>query len=508
MPDMFESTTIIPEKPPVDVITPDGTSVSSESGSMLNDIFAQVEQGKPIADAIKEKMEPAQKQTQEAPSKEDVKVEKPEKTPTSLDEKLEETLQKKEVEEEVTREKLLERTSVKKQEVKVEPKQEVKKEEDKVDPDAPTDDELQVLPHDKPKTAKRIQALLKKVDTLNNTFAETKKGAEEKAKRLAELEDQLKKVQSVDPATNEAIKSQLDELKMFKRRYELDKDPEVKTKFDTRVDYAEKGITEILTRRQATPALLKLIADEGGWTKFASSQTPISVKGADGSASTIPASEAAENILAALPLSERKQLESAMMEQIQLEREKKRFVEEETKRAVEYFRERDEQAAKQAEAQQRSTVEAQKLIEEFKTTATTQREWLKQLEVPADATPEQKAEIADANAYRKQLASLLKKNLEVKDIPSMLGVIEDSVAYYAERFKTARLLDENAKLKAELVAQKESADKFKSASRSTSKAGSLSGGGQAPAVNQKPKIPPSLEDAFNRIEQGEKLGLE
>ncbi len=90
----------------------------------------------------------------------------------------------------------------------------------------------------------------------------------------------------------------------------------------------------------------------------------------------------------------------------------------------------------------------------------------------------------------------------------MLGVIEDSVAFYAERYKTNKLLAENAKLKAELTAQKESMDKFKNASRSTTKSGSLSGGGSTPTAPSKPKVPMSLEDALSRIESGERVSEE
>jgi hypothetical protein len=434
----------------------------------------------------------------------------PAKESSGLEEKLIEAEQAKAQDEEVSREKLLAATTAKKPEKKQEVEQpkepEAVEKVDPVDPEAPTEDDLKVLPHDKPKTAKRIQALLKKVDALNSTFTETKRQADEKAKRMSELEEQLKKVQSVDPTTTEAVKTQLDELRMFKRKYELDRDPEVKTKFDARVEYAEKGISDILAARQATPALLKLIADEGGWTKFAQSQSPVAVRGADGNMTTITAAEASENILSALPMVDRKRVESAMMEQIQIERDKKRFLEEETKRANEYFLEREEQTKKQSEVQKRSMEEASKLIEDFKTTAINERDWLKQEAVPPNATPEQRAEIEDSNAYRKQLAALLKKNLEVKDVPSMLGVVEDSVAYYAERRKTARLTDEVERLKAEIESSKKSLDKFKNASKSTPRSGSIAGGSSSSPAPTKSKIPQSLEEAFDAIEAGQKFG--
>ena len=211
--EMFESTSVIPERPPLDILTSDGNPVESESGRMLSDIFSQVEQGKPMADAIKDKLEPSSAPEAKEVAKQEEAPEIKEKRPEagSLGAKLDETIEKKVEEEEVTREALLAKSTPKKQAAKTEPaKVEPEAKEEKPDPDAPSDDELQVLPHDKPKTAKRIQALLKKVDALNSTFTETKRGAEEKAKRLAELEEQLKGVSTVDPATNEAIKAQLD----------------------------------------------------------------------------------------------------------------------------------------------------------------------------------------------------------------------------------------------------------------------------------------------------------
>ena len=506
MKDPFESETIIIGKPPTEVLS-NGNPVESQSGKNLADIFLKVDAGYSVADAIEQQgnaPEPDKEQ-----SSNDDKLEA-KQSDSKLDAKLAESEGKQPKpqvnDEDVSREKLLEATSPKKEETNsaTDKASEVKPEP--VDPEAPSDDDLKVLPHDKPKTAKRIQALLKKVEGLNMTFTETKRLSDEKVKRVTELEEQLKNVQSADPATSEAVKTQLDELRMFKRKYELDSDPELKTRFDSRVEYAEKGITEILAARQASPALLKLISNEGGWTKFSSSTSPVSVRGADGNSTTITATEAAENILSALPMVDRKRLESAMMEQIQIERDKKRFIEDETKRANEFFSEREEQSKKQTEVQKKSIEDAGRLIEEFKTTAIAQRDWLKQEDIPASATQDQKSEIEDSNAYKKQLAALLKKNLEVRDVPSMLGVVEDSVAYYAERRKTARLTDEVSRLKNEVESSRKALDKFKSASKTTVRSGSISGGSSSSSVPNRSKIPASLTEAFDAIEAGEKLG--
>lgn len=500
--DTIESVTIIPAKPPTDIISPDGKNIS-EAGASLGAIFDLAEQGKPISEAIKEvnegKAEPKEVVVEEKPA-DDKPVEE-----TGLDKKLTEAQDKKDDDAAVSREKLKALTEVKppKQESKPEVKTDVKPAKTGQDPDL-TEDEVNSMPNDK-RSFRRIKELWAKAHALEEQVTTTKKQDAEKAAKLAELEKKLASAPSVNPEVDAQVKAKLDELAMYRRRYELEKDPDVKTKFDSRATFAEENITSVLTKRNAGPALLKLISDSGGWTKFSESTAPITVNNADGTQDTITASQAAENILAALPLGERKQIESAMMEQISVEREKRRYFEEETKKAQEYFTAKEQEQQKQTEVQKQAMANAQKVIEDFQQEVVKKHDWLKEKEVPANATPEQKAQIDEDNNYTRQLRMLLKQNVSVKDIPSMLGIVEDSVAYYAERRNVARLTAENQALKAELSAQKQAQDKFRQAARSVSKPGSLSS--PSAQQSQKKSPPVGLEAALDAIQSGNREGL-
>lgn len=506
-----ESTTIIPGKAPADILTKDGEPIS-ESGARLDSIFSLAEQGKPIKEAIAEAMadKPAveeEKKEVVAP-KEEEKVEPP--VETGLDKKLSDRQEKKDSETEVSRENLRKQTEAEAQKQAAESakdKPEIK-DEAKPDPDAVPEDELKVLPYDKPKTAKRIQALLKKIDSVNTTYAETKKQAEEKATKLAELEKQLGEVKTVNPEVAEQIKKQQDELAMFRRRYELDKDPSVKTRFDSRAETAEKTITDVLTRRNAGEALLSVIKEEGGWAKFSESNRLLPINNKDGGTDQVPASELADRILGALPLGERKRVEAAMLEQIQTASEKARFFEEETKKASEFFKQRDEEVLKAEEANRKAFSEVQKTVEDFQRTAFEKNEWLKEKDIPATLPPEQKQALEEDNRYTKQLQSLFKQALSTKDVPGMLAIVMDSVAYYNERRTTARLSAENARLQAEIKTQKEAFDKFRNAAKSTLKGGSLHGGGSSSSAPAKAKAALTLEEQLTRIESGQRPGSE
>lgn len=497
-----DTTAVVPGQSTTDVIT--GSSAErTSSATSLSSIFDKVEAGQNVKDAIKETMtaEPEKKVEPATTEKKEEKQVEATKTDDALDKKLTENEEKKEEvkEEEFSRESLRKQTEAKKEEKKEEAKKEDKKTEATTpDPDAPSDDELQVLPQDKPKTAKRIAALLKKVDAANAIVTETKKEADAKAAKLKELEAELAKVKTVDPTTDEKVKTQLEELSQLRRRYQLDKDPEVKSKFDDRIDSSAKSIIETLIKNGAGEGLVKLINDEGGWVKFAQSNRTIPL--ADGT--KVPAYEFADTIMGQLPTMDKRMVEAAIMEQIQLKRDKDRFFEEQQKNANEYFKKKEEESSKGTEEQAKRLKEGSEFIAKWHKENLEKHEWLKEQPVPANATPEQKAQIEDDNKYTKQLVGLLNKSLNTKDLNGMLDIVFDSVQFYQQRRENVRLTQKLAKAESDLAAKQVEIDKFKTASRSTPRSGSLTGGTAAASTGGGEKKPQTLEDALNRIAAG------
>lgn len=471
----------------------DSSGRTLQRSNALHSIFDKMQEGKPVGDAAKEveiEHQKAEKREEKKEEKKEV-IEKAETKPDDLSKKLEQTQQKKADDEEISREKLRQQSEASPLTKDDKPIEEVIPEE-----------ELQVLATDKPKTAKRIQALLKKVETVNSTYAATKKERDELDAKRAELEKKLSEVKSVDPKTDEAVKAQLDELAMFRRRYDLDKDPEVKTKYDDRIVSAEKPIVDILTRHGAGEALLNVIKEEGGWLKFSQSTRPVTLK--DGPA---PAAEVADLILQTLPFGDRRTLESLATEQITTKREKDRYYEEQQKTASEYFKNKEDQAAKGSVEYQKQVEEARKMIEAWNKDVHEKHDWLKEKEVPATASAEQKAALEDDNKYTRQLKGLLKKAVETKDISGMLEVVLDSVQYYQERRAHSKTQAALAAEKKEVKRLQDELDKFKNAGKSVSRAGSISGAGTSPG-EVKDKKPQSLTEALDIMARGGSLNEE
>ncbi len=245
-----------------------------------------------------------------------------------------------------------------------------------------------------------------------------------------------------------------------------------------------------------------MIKEEGGWNKFADSTRVVPLN--DGT--NVSASELADTILKQLPLGERKQVEAAMMEQIQTKRDRDRYFSEEQAKANDYFKNREASTTKEKEEYNKRINEAAQTIEKWQKDVVDKNDWLKPKDVPANASEEQKKAISEDNRYTAQLNALLKKSLNVKDLNESLDMVLDSVRFYQERREKVSLAEENKKLKADLAAKQSEIDKFKGASRTTPKAGSLNGGGGATDNSKnEDKIPKSLEAAFDSLARGEVL---
>lgn len=467
-----------------EVLDTNGKNFPDESP--LASIFEKIEGGQKAKDAIKEVMTPDDEQKAAAA-----------KAASDADEaSAKAAADKKAKDEEALAEKQDEKTGLDQQLTDDAAKRaEAAKSKDDTHSDAVKDEDLKVLQSDKPKTAKRIQALLSKIEEANSVVATTRKEADDRAAKLKELEDKLANVKTVDPKTDEAVKQSLEELAMYRRRYELEKDPEVKTKFDDRVADLDKQIPAILTKNRAGDALVKLINDEGGWLKF--SQSSLKVPLDDGK--VVEASELADMIVKALPFADRKAIDSITMEQIQTKRDRDRYFQEQERTANDYFKKRDDEFQRgSAEAQQR-VKEATDMINKWHQETTSKTEWLKLKEVPSGATPEIKTAIEDENKHIASLNEDLKKAMAVKDIPGMLEVVRDSVQLKHQLRVNSQLGAENKKLTDALSAKQSELDKFKSAGRSTQRAGSIAGSSAAPVREEKPK---SLEEELDRILMG------
>jgi hypothetical protein len=356
------------------------------------------------------------------------------------------------------------------------------------------DEDLQPTPLDKPKTQRRIQALLKKVKQVSEIEATTKKELAEKAAKLAELEKKLGGEGGTGSAVmDENVKAQLDELTMYRRRYELESSPELKTKFDAVIETREKDIAQILRDNQAGESLIKEIEQAGGFAAFGRSDKVFKLPNGD----SVTAKQVFQRVRDALVdnnPADAVALDAALQDQMKISAEKKRYVEEEKSRAKDYFKQREEQA----NTQRKAIVEK---AEKWLTEVTSKDEDFKDVEIPADAPAEKKKELEAENIYRKQLRDVLKTSLRTTSFDEFMDMAKDATKYYPVKRSLEKATKLIADKDAEITKLREELNKVKGAGSPVLKRGSVSSG-KSEAPKGKPAVA-SLEDAFEKIAAGE-----
>ncbi len=293
-------------------------------------------------------------------------------------------------------------------------------------------------PHRKEKSQRRYRQLWEMRKKAEEIVATTAKQVKEREEEIAKLKEQMKTAGDKAGIPDD-VQKQLEELAMLKREKGLHDDPQIKQLFDNRVANAETVIMDILTKRQSPlpKSYVDAIAQAGGFIGF----------------SKIYPQEA-EQIFELLPLAERKEIESAMAEQMILGRQKNAYIEGEKSKAVQYFA--DQKARQEAEAAAKP--DPKKEAEAMQQRFTSWREGVKkeakdifgEQEIPADASETVKKEITEKNRFARQLSAALDQRVGAKTPEEWQDILLESVLAHKLSADNKSLRSENELLKAEL----------------------------------------------------------
>jgi hypothetical protein len=337
---------------------------------------------------------------------------------------------------------------------------------------------------------------------------------------LAALQEKVKGLEEKAGGLPEDIQDQLSELRQYRRRYSIEKDPEFQSRFASKLEESNELVDDALSSIGVSQKLRTQIKQAGGIGAFVRSDAMIPIKGKTGKTEQIDARQFVSLALNTMkdqaPDSEAV-LRAELAAQRRIETEKAKFIDTETKEADKFFAEQEKREIELAANAEKVEEELEKVITTFKATVHT-NDWMKDLEVPETAAPEERKAIIADNRFRKQLreffdmqltmpmvreaAKRATKQEELDEFANML--IDASRVFYVERQERA-LRKENERLKAEL-------DKVRKASgRSTPR---RTTGGRAPVdTSGEPKRSDYQSDlafsiAHNRWKEanGQKVG--
>jgi hypothetical protein len=365
------------------------------------------------------------------------------------------------------------------------------------------DSELRVLPHDKESTKRRIEAFLKKESALKAEADTYKSKMAELEKRPAINADEIDKLKSEYEQTK-------NDLLRYRRRYDIDNDPEINTRFAKPIEEAESNIAATLTKYNVSEGTMKLIKEAGGLANFSRSGKVFKVNKRvlerdpdTGENKEVvrsfenDAGEIVKSWLDAMNPVDAEYARSQLGKQFNLQDERKKFIETETARASEYFSQAEQQKKQQQEEFDKETAEKRSQYKKWADDTITKEEWLKEKEVPANASDDVKKSLQEHNDFVKQARSNIVDPMPIIGTPDAIRatILDAQAAKYLKR--------ENARLLKELEEAKGKAEKAVASTRTTSSKGSLLPRSSAPSAkketNTSDDFMASFEESLNRL---------
>jgi hypothetical protein len=326
-----------------------------------------------------------------------------------------------------------------------------------------------VLPQDKPDTAKRIKAILAERDAERAAKAalaaerDAAKAELDAAKKSGAAPEEIAKLRAEYDATKT-------DLLRYRRRYEIDSDPEFAAKYKEPVKVAEKAIEDTFKKYNFGEGTLKAIADAGGFGAFSTSAKTFQVQEADpeNPGKTRPvvrtAAELSREWLNSLPIADSEAIRATLGKQSLLRSEEQQAITKAQDEAKTHFenlsKSQQEAHRQQQEATQKQTAEYEKWLTETETAT----DWLKDRPIPDGATEAQRKEITDHNEFNGQLRSQLKKHPTTALEYGQLK-LEAAEAHHLRRTK--------GQLEARIAELENQVKRGKDAQRTTPRGGSL-----------------------------------
>ena len=247
------------------------------------------------------------------------------------------------------------------------------------EPEASEEELLQFL---KPKAARRFRKILARTKELEAKDTEN-------AAKIKELSEKASAPQG-DPKATEELNKLREEVTKFRRQYEIDSDPEVRTRFDAPVEQAETDITSVLKNYGFRDETFKAIKDEGGFAAFSRSKNKLTL----GDGREVTCAELTREWLQGMTPGDSTYVTAKMAHQFESIDAKKRFVAEEKASAAEHFKKIASDRANQGTQALESAKKAQDQYKAWSDGIKKSKEF-QDHDVPDSATPAEKEKAAN-----------------------------------------------------------------------------------------------------------------
>ena len=210
------------------------------------------------------------------------------------------------------------------------------------------------------------------------------------------------------------VDEQLSELKQYRRRYALERDPEFQEKFAVRLNESNDLVDDAFSTVNVSEKLRTRIKEMGGVGAFLRSDTIVAVKAGKGQEDLKPA-DFVNRILAKMEAEAPDAaavVRSELANQRKIEAEKGKFIQTETAEAEKYFSQIEQEESQIVAMEQQIEEKLNEVVTTFKGTVHSE-DWMKPLEIPVDAQPDKHKLLSAENAFRKNLREFFDRQLDI-----------------------------------------------------------------------------------------------
>lgn len=253
-----------------------------------------------------------------------------------------------------------------------------------------------------------------RVDRYEKALTERDSAIATAQKEAQELKAKVEEYEKKGATLPENIDEQLSELKQYRRRYALERDPEFQQKFATRLTESNDLVDDAFATVKVSEKLRGRIKEMGGIGAFLRSDTVVAVKDGKGQTDLKPA-DFVNRILAKMEAEAPDAaavVRSELANQRRIESEKVKFIQTESAEADKYFSQIEQEESQFADLEQKVEERLNEVVTTFKGTVHSE-DWMKPLEIPVDAQPDKRKSLTAENSFRKNLREFFDRQLEI-----------------------------------------------------------------------------------------------
>jgi hypothetical protein len=367
--------------------------------------------------------------------------------------------------------------------------------------------EVESLKTGKRETKERFSTILRELKAEREAGNMTKKEYEASKAEINALKAKLEEASKGVKIPEDVIKQQQterEELAMFRRQYDLERDPQVKKEFDDLIKSNEDGICKTLSEAGVPEKAIEMVKNSGGWAAFSKSREPMSWNEFDDNGEVVTKrgtkADYAATVTRVIDSADNAAIQARVGQQFLLKDRRSQFIAEEKKRALDYFSNREAQMNSLSEGQKYMIKKAKDDYLSWADKMEKEAEWLKEQAINDKASAEEKARIEALNKHTQEVKQYIRSARDATTLDGFSKFVERGAKGLRDSFEVEPLRKTVQEQIKQIESLKSELSKVRSGGRSVPKSGGVTASGE-PKTETRKTTASTVDDILNDLDK-------